>query len=94
MSKYQALHYITQPTRWKILVELSKGELFINEIAEITKVSQRNTSFHCSSLLKHGYLKSRFDKNEMGSICIFYTLSKQGKKVFDTISKYITTRDN
>lgn len=81
----EELHFITEPVRAKILGLLtSEGDMYITELAESVKQSNRNTSFHCMELAKQGYIEGKFDENRNGRASKFYSATK---KAFEAIEQ-------
>ena len=77
--KIELLHVMNQPTRRKVLEILLKSEepLYIKEIADKIRASERNTSFHLSKLAEREFVEGEFGpiKSEGGRAGKFYTLN-------------------
>lgn len=57
------LYVLMQPTRQRIIQLLKKNPdnpMYIREIANAIKESERNTSFHLSTLAEHGFVTGEY----------------------------------
>ncbi len=88
----EELHFITEPTRAKILGLLTgEGDMYITELAENLGESQRNTSFHCMALAEKGYIKAEYQENENGRAVKVYQATQKGH---DAVSELPEVKPN
>jgi DNA-binding transcriptional ArsR family regulator len=56
------LYILLQPTRWKIVQALKKGEgpLYIEELAKRVGEERKNVAFHLLALAEYGFVDSEY----------------------------------
>lgn len=74
-STSSGLKQITNPVRQKILGELSKAELSLTDIANLTSKAQSTLSVHLDKMLKEGLVGSRDDPSD-NRRKIFFLISR------------------
>lgn len=87
--KIELLHIMSQPTRRKALEILLKYDkpLYIKEIAQKIRSSERNTSFHLATLAKRKIVEGEFRpiESEDGRAGKFYKLNPKTKRIVKKI---------
>lgn len=77
-STSSGLKQITNPVRQKILGELSKAELSLTDIANLTGKAQSTLSVHLDKMLKEGLVGSRDDPSDNRRKIFFLTSNPVG----------------
>ena len=78
------LKVLSHPTRLMIVSELASGKKCVNDIRELVKVNQPNTSQHLGLLKLHGIVDSR----QNGKMkCYFLKDEEMLKEIFSLLSE-------
>lgn len=94
------LYVLMQPTRQRIIQLLRKNPtnpMYIREIAEKIVESERNTSFHLSTLAEHGFVTGEYREisepthhsSVTGRAAKFYSITPKVDEIIKKIAKEI-----
>lgn len=82
-NSVKVLQGISHPVRLSILYALTKEELSVNSLSDLTSVSQSVTSQHLGKMKDAGLLESRKDSNKV----FYYIKDPKYKELIKQITK-------
>jgi len=85
LKESESLSALSEPTRLRIAVLLSKGELCVCELVEILKLPQSSVSRHMARLRSSGLVEDRREGK-----WVHYGLSKDRDKFWDGLKELLS----